>query len=337
VYPPFLRWLVRGPGWWEQIDRFLNVGAVFDSLKCADVPNFQLRIPPIPEQRTIAHILGTLDDRIELNRRMNEGLEAIARALFKSWFVDFDPVRAKSEGRDPGLPPHLAGLFPDSFEHSELGKIPKGWRVRQLGEIVQPLIGGDWGSDASTARQRVPVRCLRGVDLHALRMSGSSSVPLRFLSEDSLRKREPSDGDVIIEGSGECGRSLAFSSALASALKEPIVYSNFCKRIRVQSPAHAVFVEWILNELVASGEMRNFVTGTAMPNLDLKGLLGGLPIAVPPPSIVDEFASRATLARIHRLAPENGTLATIRDTLLPRLVSGDLRIDSTSPHGGGLV
>ena len=84
-------------------------------------------LPPLAEQRAIAHILGTLDDKIELNRRMNETLEAMARALFKSWFVDFDPVRAKAEGRDPGLPKPLADLFPDSFEDSELGEIPRGW------------------------------------------------------------------------------------------------------------------------------------------------------------------------------------------------------------------
>ena len=126
VYPPFLRWLVQGPEWWEQIGKFLNVGAVFDSLRCADVPNFELRIPPMPEQRAIAHILGTLDDKIELNRRMNETLDAMARALFKSWFVDFNPVRAKAEGRDTGLPKSRADLFPDSLEDSELGEIPKG-------------------------------------------------------------------------------------------------------------------------------------------------------------------------------------------------------------------
>jgi type I restriction enzyme S subunit len=82
-------------------------------------------LPPLTDQKSIAHILGTLDDKIELNRRMNETLEAIARALFKSWFVDFDPVRAKTEGRDPGLPEHIADLFPDSFEDSEFGEIPK--------------------------------------------------------------------------------------------------------------------------------------------------------------------------------------------------------------------
>ena len=86
-----------------------------------------IRVPPLDEQRAIAHILGTLDDKIELNRRMNETLEAMARALFKSWFVDFDPVRAKAEGRDPGLPKPLADLFPARFVDSELGEIPEGW------------------------------------------------------------------------------------------------------------------------------------------------------------------------------------------------------------------
>jgi type I restriction enzyme S subunit len=92
----------------------------------------EIPLPPLPEQRAIAHILGTLDDKIELNRKMNETLDAIARAIFKSWFIDFAPVRAKAEGRDPGLPKEIADLFPDSFEDSELGEIPRGWRWEDL-------------------------------------------------------------------------------------------------------------------------------------------------------------------------------------------------------------
>ena len=96
------------------------------------IKRFRFLLPPIPKQRAIAHILGTLDDKIELNRRMNETLEEMARALFKSWFVDFDPVRAKMEGRDTGLPPDVAALFPDRLVESELGEIPEGWEVRPL-------------------------------------------------------------------------------------------------------------------------------------------------------------------------------------------------------------
>ena len=283
-------------------------------------------VPPLPEQRAIAHILGTLDDKIELNCRMNETLEAIARALFRSWFVDFDPVRAKSEGRDPGLPPHPADLFPNSFEDSELGEIPKGWTPTYVGEIAELQIGGDWGADAPTSKQSVAVRCLRGLDVHNLRVAGQSEAPLRFVTEESVGKRVPIPGDVIVEGSGECGRSLAFSPAVARVFDEPVVYSNFCKRLRAASPAHAVFLERLLNELVSSGEMKNYVTGTAMPNLDLKGLLVGFQDVLPPQPILIEFAQYSDLVRARLLAPESRTLAALRDTLLPKLISGELRV-----------
>ena len=101
----------------------------------------QTAIPPIAEQKAIAHILGTLDDKIELNRKTNETLEAMAKALFKSWFVDFDPVRAKAEGRPTGLPAEISDLFPDSFEDSKLGEIPRGWSIVQLGDLIELAYG----------------------------------------------------------------------------------------------------------------------------------------------------------------------------------------------------
>ena len=101
-----------------------------------------LLAPPLPEQRAIAHILGTLDDKIELNRRTNETLEAMARALFQSWFVDFDAVRAKAKGRDPGLPQPLADLFPARLGDSELGEIPAGWEVNEIDSLCQSITSG---------------------------------------------------------------------------------------------------------------------------------------------------------------------------------------------------
>ncbi len=112
----------------------------------------RLPLPPLAEQRAIAHILGTLDDKIELNRRMSETLEAMARALFKSWFVDFDPVRAKAEGRDPGLPPPLADLFPDRLVDSELGEMPEGWELKASANRALP----QWSCAA-----KIPVRTAR--------------------------------------------------------------------------------------------------------------------------------------------------------------------------------
>ncbi len=157
VFRPFLRWLVRSPAWWDQVSKYINVGAVFDSLKCADIPVFQLPIPALSEQRAIAHVLGTLDDRIELNRRMNETLEAMARALFKSWFVDFDPVRAKMEGRDPGLPKPLTDLFPDRLVDSEIGEVPEGWEVKGLGDLLVLAYGKALKADSRRHDGDVPV------------------------------------------------------------------------------------------------------------------------------------------------------------------------------------
>ena len=95
-----------------------------------------ISLPSLSEQKAIAHILATLDDKIELNRKTNETLEAMAKALFQSWFVDFDPVRAKAEGRPTGLPEEISELFPDSFEESELGEIPRGWEIAAINRIV---------------------------------------------------------------------------------------------------------------------------------------------------------------------------------------------------------
>ncbi len=107
-----------------------------------DQRRMSITLPPLDQQRAIARILGTLDDKIELNRRTNETLEEMARAILKSWFVDFDPVCAKAEGRDPGLPEHITDLFPDRFEDSELGEIPAGWSVAPIGEAVRVVGGG---------------------------------------------------------------------------------------------------------------------------------------------------------------------------------------------------
>jgi type I restriction enzyme S subunit len=120
----------------QQSLRSILSGSAQPKFNKTDFRNLSVPIPPLPEQEAIAHILGTLDDKIELNRRINETLEAMARALFKSWFVDFDPVRAKAEGHDPGLPQPIAHLFPDGFENRESGEIPKGWSVGPLQSLA---------------------------------------------------------------------------------------------------------------------------------------------------------------------------------------------------------
>src|SRR5574341_2508488 len=146
----FLRYWCRGSEFATQLAGMKASTDMAPYLSLVDQKRLQITLPPVREQRTIARILGTLDDKIDLNRRMSETLEAMARALFKSWFVDFDPVRAKVEGRDPGLPKPLADLFPDSFEGSELGELPTGWRVVSLGDLCNRVAMGPFGSDIKT-------------------------------------------------------------------------------------------------------------------------------------------------------------------------------------------
>jgi type I restriction enzyme, S subunit len=122
--------------WDADISGYLT-GSTMPKLIQGNMNRIELIVPPLPEQRAIAQILGSLDDKIELNRRMNETLESIARAIFKSWFLDFDPVRAKAEGRETGLPRHFADLFPDSFVDSELGEIPKEWEMVPLPDVIE--------------------------------------------------------------------------------------------------------------------------------------------------------------------------------------------------------
>src|SRR6266545_1038441 len=160
----FLRHWLNSPIMASHIHGYRD-GTVAERLNLPTIRALPVLVPPLPEQHAIAHILGTLDDKIELNRRMNETLEAMARALFKSWFVDFDPVRAKAEGRDPGLPNHIADLFPTRLADSELGEIPKGWKVGTIGDVAEHPRRGihpDAIDDSTPyiALEHMPARCI---------------------------------------------------------------------------------------------------------------------------------------------------------------------------------
>jgi len=311
VFPPFLRWLVRGPDWWEQIGRFLNVGAVFDSLKCIDIPNFRLPIPPLPEQRRIADILGALDDKIELNRRMNQTLDSIVRALFKSWFVDFDPVRAKSEGRDTGLPPHLAGQFPDSFEDSELGEIPNGWRVSGLDEIATFLNGlalQKYPPDHGGSLPVVKIAQLRtGNTVGADR--ASADIPPAYVVED---------GDVLFSWSGSleieiwCGGRGALNQHLFK-----VTSSTFPKWF---------YLLWTRHHLA---DFRGIAAGkaTTMGHIQ-RGHLSAARALVPPPRLVEAMSAHFEPLLDDLIAGrlQSRILVALRDALIPKLIAGEIRV-----------
>jgi type I restriction enzyme S subunit len=177
-------------------------GSVQDNINLATLDRLRFPLPPLSEQRAIAHILGMLDDKIELNRRMNETLEAMARALFQSWFVDFDAVRAKAESRDPGLPKHLADLFPDRFEDSGLGDIPAGWDVGTLGDMVGFLPGYAFKSK-DWIEQGVPVVKIGSIKPGIVDLNEVSYVSEKVAEE--ARRYRLKVGDIVIGMTGYVG------------------------------------------------------------------------------------------------------------------------------------
>ncbi len=345
IDPCYLSYFFGLPSFKEHI-RAIAVGATMPSLNTQILSDVIVPYPlDIVEQRAIAHILGTLDDKIELNRRMNETLEAMARALFKSWFIDFDPVRAKTEGRDPGLPKEIANLFPDEFEDSELGEIPKGWQVMVLNNLVSVIIGGDWGVDEPTSENFVAARCIRGADIPDLQNGGIGKMPIRYLKPSSLEKRMLRDGDLIVEISGgsptqSTGRPVFISEWLCRRLEVPIVCSNFCRLVKPIKPTFSKFLYLWLRSLYTNDEFLQFENGTTgIKNLAFTLFSATYKLCVPTEGILSEFEThvKPVFARQQASASENDSLALFRNTLLPKLLSGEIRVKEVNRSIGRYV
>ena len=317
ILKPFLRWLVRSPAWWNQINKYLNVGAVFDSLKCGDIPDFLLPIPPLDDQRAIAHILGMLDDKIELNRRMNATQEAMARALFRSWFVDFDPVRAKMEGRDTGLPKEIADLFPDRLVDSELGALPTGWRVGQVEDGFEIVMGqSPPGHTYNDTGDGLPF--FQGRSDFGFRYPKNRkfcTAPNRIAQPwDTIVSVRAPVGDINMAWERCCiGRGVAALRSRSGAVSH-----GYCAAQALQM------------------HMREYEhTGTVFGAINRKQL-ARLPLSQPAPDVVQGFEDIVhPLDQMIRLrTAQVATLTALRDTLLPKLVSGELRANGLEPPSG---
>lgn len=326
IDPHFLKYVLLLEN--EALWRFAR-GTTHQTIYYPEAKAFHVCLPPLLEQRAIARILGTLDDKIELNRRMNATLEAMARALFQSWFVDFDPVHAKASGRPPsGMDAPTAALFPSSLQDSPLGEIPAGWKVGKLGEFLEVGIGGAWGEETATAKQTVAVKCLRGIDCHDLAQRSLPEIPIRYIGQRQFDDRKLTEGCVLVEGSGSfCGRSMLWLNEYSALTGQSVCYSNFCKRLDPKCTPSQALVCWMqFRKAYDDGGLSGFRTGTAFPNFDIHGALSGLNVTCPSPEVADAFLTfYRNWLRLDLLA-QSRTLATLRDTLLPKLLSGELSV-----------
>ena len=285
------------------------------------IKQFRFMLPPLPEQRAIAHILGTLDDKMELNRRMNQTLEEMARAIFQDSFVDFGPVRAKLEGQEPYLPPELWDLFPDRLVASELGEMPEGWEVKELDEIADYRNGLALQKfRPEGVEDKLPV-----VKIAQLR-SGQTD------SGEWAKATIPSDciiddGDVVFSWSGSlmvkvwCGGRAALNQHLFKVTSKKYPKWFYFRRIEENL---ADFQDIAADKATTMGHIKREHLHDAKCVIPCQTLFA---------AVDDTFAD--LLSQQIKLNLQSRALAAQRDALLPKLVSGEVRVDLPTGHMNG--
>ncbi len=309
---------------WEEVRNYA-IGQMTGTSGRQRVPTESLdhltvSIPSLPEQCAIAHILGTLDDKIELNRRMNETLEAMARALFKSWFVDFDPVRAKMKGHDTGLPQEIADLFADRMVESELGEIPEGWRVADIESLCVSITSG------GTPARKDPIFWKRGA-IPWYKTGELLDGPL-IDSEEYITETAISNSSTKLWPAGTILFALYASPTVGrlGVLAKPGTANQAVAGLIVKSAYGVPFLRRMLIE--ARGFLRAIAVGAAQQNINQR-ILKTHRLIVPKIAVAGAYSRLMATCDEQQvvIAEESRTLAGLRDALLPKLVSGELRMD----------
>jgi type I restriction enzyme S subunit len=308
-----------------------TVGAVQQHFNVGAAKTMKVAVPSLHEQDQILELLRGLDDRITLLRETNTTLEAIAQALFKSWFVDFDPVRAKQEGREPeGMAADTAALFPDCFEESELGLVPKGWRVGVFGDI------------ADAVRKQISP-----TELH----SGLHYLGLENMPRQSLSLTEWGDAQGLESAKAAFSEGDILFGKLRPYFHKVVIapFDGVCSTdILVCCPKKAAYYGLVAMHLYSVRLVEyasRLSNGAKMPRINWKDI-AAYSICIPPSTIADDYSNTVSslFARMKANVHKAQTLATLRDTLLPRLISGQLRLpdaeallDESNINKGSLV
>lgn len=286
VFPPFLRWLVRGKEWWGQIEKFLNVGAIFDSLRCGDIPNFSLTIPPFQEQQKISSILDSLENKIKNIQNQNEILDKITKSIFRSWFIDFDGVT--------------------QWDNSEVGKIPKGWRVKNMGKLIE-FIKGKKPVETSV---RFKENFLPQILIENL----NGKIPL-FCSPEKMIIVNETESIMVMDGASSGRIEIGYKGVIGSTLA----------KIIPQKILGNIYTYYFLKK--HEKDINKNTTGTSVPHVD-KGKIKNLNVIIPDKNTLNTFERIAItlIQKIIRNKTEINTLIIIRNEILPKLMSGEIRV-----------
>ena len=356
VYGPYLRWLLNSPFWWTEVQKYINVGAVFTSLKCADVPNFTLPIPPLNEQIKISEILYSIDKKIELNHQTNQTLEAMAQAIFKSWFVDFEPVKAKiaaiGAGEDAegvtcaamraisgktddeldqlhaGQPEHYAHLkttaklFPAAMQDSELGEVPEGWEVMLFSKLAKL-------DTTSVKPYKEPDKLWEHYSIPAFDVNEAPNLELGSEIKSNKYKVNP--------------------FAILSSKLNPNTPRTWWPDVNDQTSAicSTEFMQFIPNDAIQRAFIFGLVTSDNFQSGIKQRVTGStgsrqraqpravaeMDIVNPKEELILAYCSCLTELSVLKAKhiKENIILTQLRDTLLPKLLSGEISVDVAKP------
>ena len=313
----FLRYIIGNPQFRDYVAR-VRTGTSIPHISGGQIKSYEVLLPPLAEQRAIAAVLGALDDKIELNRRMNTTLESMARALFQSWFVNFDPVRAKLDGRKPeGLDEATASLFPEQFEESVVGNIPSAWSFGPITECCNRIhSGGTPRRDEPEYWRDGTIPWLTSGEVRQPMITSTESYISELGLNESAAKWIPANSTVVALYGATAGQVsfLGTSTTTNQAICSLVPKSGF-----------EFFNYFAMRG--ATAEMESKAVGSAQQNIS-KGVIEETVAILPPPLILNQFNSIVAPLFANWIAntQQSRTLATLRDTLLPKLLSGELSV-----------
>ena len=336
----------------------------FPQITFDSVSSLSLNIPDKETQQKILDIITPLDDKIELNTQINQTLEQIAQALFKSWFVDFDPVRAKVQALSDGLcleqaelaamqaisgktPEELTALsqtqperyaelaetakaFPCEMVEVDGVEVPKGWEIKPFGSLLENTIGGDWGKEEEDEKHTENVFVFRGTDLPNVQKNEFDAIPKRYIAKNKLNSRNAKYGDIIIEVSGgsknqPTGRSLLITKNLLCNFDLPIIPASFCRLFTPINEQIAVLMACHLKMIYTQGKTWEYqVQSTGISNFQTTNFLENELLVIPDENILNAFYEKVGVIFEKMASSENMLLSKTRDLLLPRLLNGEI-------------
>lgn len=337
------------------VKSFAN-GSVTKTITKDAVKNLEIELPNRAIQDQVVAQFTCINDKIILNRQINQTLEQMSQTLFKSWFVDFDPVidnaldagnpipealQSRAELRQKvrnsadfkPLPADIRAMFPSEFEEMELGLIPKGWKFSNVDSLLKNTIGGDWGSDSEDEKHTTQAMIVRGTDIPELISGKLSSAPYRWVEPKKLEKRRINVGDIIIEVSGgsptqSTGRSIFMTEQIIDRLGGVVEPASFCRKFEPLSVELGLIISLHLSKIYNDGKMWEYQNqSTGIANFQTKYFLEAEQIVIPSAQVINAFY-RIVMPWIDKSHNnEQIILGNLRDTLLPKLISGELSLE----------